>query len=75
MQDGTLERFHALAGTAAVPQTLISEHCVWSNTPFASWDAESCFSTADRACFCIIQSNNGVDPSEIWQRVRGFLET
>ncbi len=74
LEDGLLMEDHVLAGTGAVPQTLVSDRCVWSNTPFESWDADYCFSAADPSLFCIVQSNSGIDPVRIWDRVRPFIE-
>jgi hypothetical protein len=75
LEDGLLMEEHVVAGTEAVPQTLVSEQCVWSTTPFDSWDAGFCFSAADPSFFSIVQSNSGIDPARIWDRVKPYIES
>jgi hypothetical protein len=72
-EQGLLSVQHAIGGSEAVPQLLISAGSVWSNVDFDTWDPAPVFSDRDPALFCVIQSNKECDPAEVRARLAPYM--
>jgi hypothetical protein len=66
---GLVDRIHVESLTPGVPQKLISPGSVWRDTPFEAWDPGPCFSAEDPGLFCLVQSNKGIPPEQVWARL------
>ena len=51
----------------------ISGNSVWHLNDYDSWDPANSFLGERTFYFSVIQSNAGIDPDEIWQKVRPYL--
>lgn len=60
-----LLQFHIDAGTASVPQLMITH----DSHPFESWNAEHSFSAAEPALFCVVGSKSRLTPEVVWSRI------
>lgn len=70
---GLLQEHHVLCGTNEHPQLLIGDHGVWNTEDLASWQPEKVFAPEDPGLFCVVQSNTGVEPKLVWEKVSAFL--
>lgn len=66
---GLFEKYHFLLDSR------ISGNSVWHIDQYDSWNPAKSFLGARAFYFSVIQSNTGIDPAEIWQKVRPFLQS
>ena len=52
----------------------ISGNWVWSIDQYDSWNPADSFVGERTFYFSVIQSNTGINPDEIWQKVRPYLQ-
>ncbi len=52
----------------------ISGNSVWHLNEYDSWDPANSFMGERTFYFSLIQSNTGINPDEIWQKVRPYLQ-
>lgn len=71
---GLIDQYHITAGTASIPQTLVSANSVWKRTNFENWDPSLPFSNSDPALFCIIQSNKNIPPDVVWKKISDYIQ-
>lgn len=61
------EKFHYVANTR------LSGNSVWYMDDYSTWKPEDSFEGIRNFHFSVIQSNTGIDPNEVWGKVKRFL--
>jgi hypothetical protein len=71
--NGWFDRYHVWTETPGAPNRLIAHESIWRETPFEEWDPERAFAPDNPGLFCVVNSNAGIDPALVREKIRPYL--